>query len=305
MNAEAGKNTEENFILDFHGHRLNLSERPAVMSVLNLTPDSFYDGGKFHHDARLDIDKAIEAAEAMVKEGASIIDVGGESSRPQATPVSIEEEISRTVPVIERLVKKIDVPVSIDTYKAEVAKAALKAGAAMVNDISGFRADKALPAVCERYDVPVVLMHLRQMPGAMAWSTNDKNVYADLVEEIKAALRHAIAVAASHNLRQVIIDVGFGFGKSVAGNYELLRRLRSFHTLGKPVLAGLSRKSFIGRAIAPDGEPLPDAAERLFGTVAANTIALMNGAHILRVHDTKAAADAVRIFQATMATVPH
>lgn len=291
---------EGNFILSFHGHRLNFLERPYVMSILNVTPDSFSDGGKFirQTSTEIDYDAAIDAAEKMVNDGADIIDVGGESTRPGSEPVSIEEEIRRTAPLIERLVKKVSVPVSIDTHKAEVAEAALKAGASIVNDISGFRFDPSLPNVCRRYDAPAVLMHLREKPNEMNWSYNERGKNDDLVSEVKKYLSDALAIADAHGVPYTMIDVGFGFGKTVEGNYELLARLGEFQELKRPILAGLSRKSFIGKAVGAEDGVAP-ADERLFGTIAANTIALLNGANILRVHDTKAARDAIRIFLST------
>ncbi len=273
--------------------RLDLST-PKLMGVLNMTPDSFSDGGRFVSHNKLDLDKAVEAALQMQKDGASIIDVGGESTRPNATPVPVEEELRRTVPLIEKLAKVLSVPISIDTYKAPVAEAALKAGASLVNDISGFRLDNALAEVCARYNVPAVVMHSRQKPSEMSWSYEDKTVYADVVAEVKDELKQSIAFGKSKGVKSFIIDVGFGFSKSVEANYELLMRLREFEALGYPILVGLSRKSFIGKVL--DSENLTPVEARLYGTIAANTIAMMNGAHILRVHDCKAHADAVKVF---------
>ncbi len=298
--TETTTDAPDQFLFRFHGFTLDFNARPQVMSVLNLTPDSFSDGGKFFNNNQIEIDRAIEAAMQMVQEGADIIDVGGESTKPGAMPVSIEEEMRRVVPFIKELAKKISVPISIDTTKSAVAEAALKAGASIVNDISGFRFDKALPDVCARFGAPVILMHLRQKPSEMAWSFHDKTPYDNLIEDVKRQLQGSINIAAAFGITQVAVDVGFGFGKTVEGNYELLRRLREFKSLGKPILAGLSRKSFIGKVVAKHGDVAP-VGERLFGSIAANTIALMNGANILRVHDTKAAADAVKIFQATLA----
>lgn len=271
---------------------------PKVMSVLNLTPDSFSDGGRFVSDAHIDLDRALEAALEMERDGASLIDVGGESTRPNAEPVSAEEELRRVVPFIKALSKKLSIPISIDTYKSLVAEAALKAGARLVNDISGFRLDPALADVCARYDAPAVIMHSKQTPSEMQWSYHDKTAYADLISDVKTSLRRSIEFGQARGVPDFILDVGFGFGKSVAGNFELLARLKEFEELGYPILAGVSRKSFIGKAIGAADVPAPVEA-RLYGTVAANTIALVNGARLLRVHDTKAALDAVRIFSAT------
>ncbi len=280
-------------------HVLDLHERPRIMSVLNLTPDSFSDGGKFYHDEQIDLDQVVEAALQMVHEGADILDIGGESTRPGALPVSAQEEMCRVIPAIERLSKEVSIPLSIDTTKACVAEAALKAGASIVNDISGFRFDKDMPAVCAKFGAAAVVMHLRHKPQEMVWSYHDKTVYQDLIGEVKGALLQSLSLAEQAGIDNVAIDVGFGFGKTIAGNFELLRRLGEFKSLGRPILAGLSRKSFIGKVISRTADGVAPPSERLFGTVAANVIALMNGANILRVHDTKAAFDAIQVFLAT------
>ncbi|MFN3561770.1 MAG: dihydropteroate synthase [Chloroherpetonaceae bacterium] len=273
--------------------QLDLS-KPNLMGVLNITPDSFSDGGRFFLGEVIDFDKAIEAARQMQRDGATLIDIGGESTRPNATPVPAKEEIRRTVPLIERLSKVLDIPISIDTYKASVAEAALKAGASLVNDISGFRLDNALADVCAKYEVPAVVMHSRQKPSEMQWSYQEKTVYTDVVAEVKSELLQSVEFGKARGVKSFILDVGFGFGKNVEANYELLMRLLEFLPLGYPILVGLSRKSFIGKVLDP--ENIAPVEARLYGTIAANTIAMMNGAHILRVHDCKANADAVKIF---------
>ncbi len=267
---------------------------PKLMGVLNITPDSFSDGGRFFSNNKIDLEKVVETAVQMQKDGANLIDIGGESTRPNATPVSAEEEIRRTIPLIEKLAKVIEIPISIDTYKSSVAEAALKAGASLVNDISGFRLDGALADVCAKYDVPAVVMHSRQKPSEMQWSYEEKTVYADVVAEVKRALQQSIEFGKARGVKSFIVDVGFGFGKNVEANYELLMRLREFEPLGYPILVGLSRKSFIGKIL--DSENIAPVEARLYGTLAANTIAMMNGAHILRVHDCKPNADAIKIF---------
>jgi dihydropteroate synthase len=294
--------SKPNTCFTFHGFTLDFAARPRIMAVLNVTPDSFSDGGIFFQNGTLDLDLAVETALAMQAAGADLIDIGGESTRPGSTPVSLNDEKARVIPVIERLAKKLSIPISIDTYKHDVAEAALRAGAAMVNDISGFHFEPRLAELCGKTQTPAILMHIRQKPNEMAWSYADKNAYADVVADVKRYLSDSLSVAAQHHVSQTILDVGFGFGKTVDGNYELLRRLGEFHSFGKPILAGLSRKSFIGKAISKNGTPAP-VEERLFGTVAANTIALMNGAAMLRVHDVKAAADAVAVFLATQKAV--
>ncbi len=267
---------------------------PNLMGVLNMTPDSFSDGGKFFSSDAIDFDKAVEAALQMQKDGATVIDIGGESTRPNATPVSAQEEIRRTVPLIEKLSKVLEIPISIDTYKSSVAEAALKAGASLVNDISGFRLDGALADVCAKYDAPAIVMHSRQKPSEMQWSYEEKTTYTDVVAEVKSELLQSVEFGKSRGVKSFIVDVGFGFGKNVEANYELLARLSEFLPLGYPILVGLSRKSFIGKVLDP--VQIAPVEARLYGTLAANTIALMNGAHILRVHDCKAHADAIKIF---------
>jgi dihydropteroate synthase len=273
--------------------QLDLS-KPNIMGVLNITPDSFSDGGRFFFKETIDYDKAIDAALAMQKDGAALIDIGGESTRPNATPISAEEEIRRTVPLIEKLAKVLTIPISIDTYKSSVAEAALKAGASLINDISGFRIDGAIAEVCAKYNAPAIVMHSRQKPSEMKWSYEEKSIYTDVVAEVKSELLQSIEFGKSRGVKSFIVDVGFGFGKNIDANYQLLSRLSEFLSLGYPILAGLSRKSFIGKVL--DAEHLAPVEARLYGTIAANTLAMMNGAHILRVHDCKANADAVKIF---------
>lgn len=183
----------------------------------------------------------------------------------------------------------------MDTTKASVAEAALNAGASIVNDISGFRFDKDMPLVCARFGAAAIVMHLPQRPEHLQWSYHDQTRYMHLIEEVKAALSESVRLGEQAGIASIAIDAGFGFGKSVQGNFELLGRLAEFRSLGRPILVGLSRKSFIGKVISKTSAVVPPS-ERLFGTIAANTIALMHGANILRVHDTKAAFDAVQIF---------
>jgi len=254
-----------NFSLDF-------SEKTHIMGILNVTPDSFSDGGLFSGKS-----SAINRAIQMVVEGADIIDIGGESTRPGSEPVTIEEEIERTIPVIETIVKEIHIPISIDTCKSEVARRALDAGASMVNDISGLRFDPKMPQVVAEYKVPVVVMHIKGTPGDM-----QKNpVYEALIPEILDYLRESIRTALESGIPEdrIIIDPGIGFGKTYEHNLELIRNLKEFKTLGYPILIGLSRKSFINNIY----ESLP--SERLEGTLVSNAVSVINGANILRVHD--------------------
>ncbi|MDQ7787010.1 MAG: dihydropteroate synthase [Thermodesulfovibrionales bacterium] len=245
------------------------------MGILNVTPDSFSDGGLY-----FDASSAVKRALQMVDEGADIIDIGGESARPGAEPLPVEEELKRTIPLIETLARDIPVPISIDTHKAAVAKRALDAGAAMVNDIGGLRFDPEMPSVVSQYKVPVVAMHMRGKPKDM----QQNPVYTSLIPEILAYLEESIAIAAEAGISQdkILIDPGIGFGKTFEHNLEIIHNLPMFSALRKPVLIGPSRKAFIGKIL---GDAPPE--ERLEGTAAAVAIAIFNGANIIRVHDVK------------------
>ncbi|MBA3071313.1 MAG: dihydropteroate synthase [Nitrospirae bacterium] len=254
---------------------LDFSKKTYLMGILNVTPDSFSDGGRY-----FDRTLAIKRAYEMVEEGADIIDIGGESTRPGSEPVPLQEEIARTIPVIEEISKKIKVPVSIDTYKAEVAKRALDAGASIVNDISGLRFDPEMPKVVSRYKVPVVIMHIKGTPKNMQANP----IYEALIPEIMDYLRESIKLAVESGIAEdkIIIDPGIGFGKTFDHNLEIIKNLHEFKYLEKPILIGPSRKAFIGKIL--DDAPVP---ERLEGTAAAVAISILNGANIIRVHDVE------------------
>jgi dihydropteroate synthase len=289
--------------LNCAGRLLDLTAEPAVMGVLNLTPDSFSDGGRYGGKSEgIDHDKALQSALGMAAEGAVIIDIGGESTRPGSEPVSAEEEIRRTVPLIARLRERSDVLISIDTWKSEVAEAALEAGADIVNDISGLTFDPSMPETCGRRRCGVVVMHTAVRPESMRWSHDTCGGGKDVLHEVAAFLKRSIELARRHGIGAIIADPGFGFGKSVEENFELLTRLDELHTLGCPILAGLSRKSFLGQAVRREGEPIPPPSSRDNATTCANTIALLNGADILRVHDVKAAVEARAVVKATRNT---
>ncbi|MFA4917150.1 MAG: dihydropteroate synthase [Syntrophales bacterium] len=245
------------------------------MGILNVTPDSFSEGGQY-----FDKSLAIKRAYEMVEEGANIIDIGGESTRPGSEPVPLEEELRRTIPVIETIAKDIKVPISIDTYKAEVAKRALEAGASMVNDISGLRSDPDMPKVVSEYKVPVVIMHVKGTPKNMQVNP----VYEALIPEIMDYLRISIRLAVKFGIAEdkIIIDPGIGFGKTFDHNLEIIKNLHEFTLLEKPLLIGPSRKAFIGKILGD-----APASERLEGTAAAVAISILNGANIIRVHDVK------------------
>lgn len=259
------------------------------MGILNVTPDSFSDGSRFGT-----VDAVVDAARQMVEEGADIIDVGGESTRPDAAPVPVAEELARVLPVIDRLAGKIAVPISIDTWKSAVAGAALDSGAEIVNDISGLTFDPLMAATVAESAAGLVLMHTRGRPTEMQRHTD----YADIMGAILQFLQGSVdrAVAAGIERERLVIDPGLGFGKSVSGNLEVIRRLRELAVLERPVLVGPSRKSFIGQILGRE------VADRLFGTTAAVAAAMMNGATIFRVHDVRATRDTVDMIRAVIAS---
>ena len=267
-----------------------MNERALIMGILNVTPDSFSDGGRF-----LSLDEALAQAEKMIAEGADIVDVGGESTRPGGEPVSVEEEIERVVPVIEALTQRFSVPVSVDTTKSEVARAALDAGAAIVNDVSALRFDFYVADAVARAGAGLVLMHSRGTPATM----HRLPPVADIMEEVVSSLRASIHMAERRGVAResIAIDPGIGFGKSQSQNLELIARLDELIAFfpDYPLLIGASRKSFIGRILADaSGTPAP-ASERLYGTLATVVVSVLRGANIIRVHDVKAAAETIRV----------
>ena len=270
------------------GRILPIGVRTLIMGVLNVTPDSFSDGGQF-----LSPEKALAHAEQMIVNGADILDIGGESTRPGADLISPEDELQRVLPVIEELAKRLTVPVSIDTTKAVVARAALAAGATIVNDISALRFDFHIADEVAKSAAGLVLMHSRGTPATM----HRLPPVADVLEEVTKGLRSSVALAERRGVKResIVIDPGIGFGKTQEQNIELIAKLdqlaQAFHEF--PILIGTSRKSFIGRLL--DGAP---ATDRLHGTMASITAAVLRGAHIVRVHDVKAAAETVRIADA-------
>ena len=277
---------ERGYLLTRHG-KLDFARRTLVMGILNVTPDSFYDGGR-----RADVGKAIADGVAMVQAGADLIDVGGESSRPGARPVSEDEEQARVLPLISGLRREVSIPISIDTYKSTVARAALAAGADIVNDISALRFDAEMVHVIEREKVPVVLMHMQGTPRTMQAEPH----YDDVVREVRNFLAAQMYEAMDHGVapETIIIDPGIGFGKTLEHNLRLLRGLPVLAALGQPLLVGASRKTFVGKILNLE----PDA--RLEGSLAAAVTAVLGGANIIRAHDVGetrkaiAVADAVR-----------
>ena len=255
------------------------------MGILNVTPDSFYDGGRYFEK-----EKAVEHGIRMVKQGADIIDVGGESTRPYSKRISAQEEMERVIPVIEALSKEIDVPISIDTYKSTVAEEAIKAGASIINDISAFRFDPEMPKVAARAGVPVILMHMKGRPENM----QDNPCYKDVVKEVIGFLKEAKKKAIEAGIREdlIIVDPGIGFGKKVEHNLEIIRSLNKFSVLNSPILIGPSNKSFIAHIVGEGWE------ERETGTMAVISYAVMNGVHIVRVHNVEKAVQTVRMIEA-------
>lgn len=264
------------------------SNKIYIMGILNVTPDSFSDGGKFFEK-----DEAVRHALSMADEGADIIDVGGESTRPGAGDVSLKEELDRVMPVIEGIAGKTAAVISIDTRKSVVAEAAIKTGAKIVNDVSGLRFDDLMASVVAKHNAAVIVMHMKGTPEDMQANP----VYADVVAEIIQGLQESISIARAAGISEdkIIIDPGIGFGKTVEHNIEILKRLDEFKKLNKPICIGVSRKSFIGRLLH-----LSNAGDRLPGTIAANTIAIMKGANILRVHDVREAENAARLVDAIL-----
>ena len=244
------------------------------MGILNVTPDSFSGDGVYK-----DIDKAVNIAERMVREGADIIDIGGESTRPGSKPVPLKEELERVIPLVKKLVKRIDAPISIDTSKSQVAKEALDSGALIVNDITGLEGDDKMIQVASSFNAKVVIMHIKGSPATM----QNNPAYDNLIEEIIGKLKSLVKNVEENGIKKenIIIDPGLGFGKALKDNLEILNKLSRFKELGKPVLIGPSRKSFIGKVLGKE----PD--ERIFGTLASAAIAINNGADIIRVHDVK------------------
>ncbi|NQT22184.1 MAG: dihydropteroate synthase [Candidatus Omnitrophica bacterium] len=266
------------FVLDY-------SDKALVMGILNRTPDSFYDGGKYKTKSC-----AVDAAYRMVHEGADIIDIGGQSTRPGSNPVITEEELERIIPIIEEIAGKIDVPISVDTSNHAVAEESLKRGAVLINDITGLKGDEKMAGVVSKYGAGVVLMHIKGTPKDMQ---NDP-AYDNLIEEIISYLRDSVQIGINAGIphEKMIIDPGIGFGKAEEHNLSIINRLSEFKQLGKPILIGVSRKSFIGSTLKLAVD------ERVFGTAACVALSIANGANIVRVHDVKQMKEIARMTDA-------
>jgi dihydropteroate synthase len=280
-----------NRVVSWGSRTLDFSRKTYVMGILNCTPDSFHPGSRLPT-----LREAVQAADDMIRAGADILDVGGESTRPGSDPVTVEEEIRRVVPVIEAIRAEGDAKISVDTRNRETAERALEAGADIVNDVSALSHDPGMARLVAERGVPVVLMHMRGTPKTM----QDEAVYVDTVADVLRELGASVsaAVASGISPRRIIVDPGIGFGKKTEDNLRLIRGLAAFRSLGMPILVGLSRKRFIGEVT---GRPVE---ERLAGTVAANTLAVLFGADIVRVHDVAEAVAMVRIIDAVLRTAP-
>ncbi|MGJ3249336.1 MAG: dihydropteroate synthase [Elainellaceae cyanobacterium] len=291
----------DRFILECRGRTLDcrpgIHEGAHIMGILNVTPDSFSDGGQYLHP-----DAALHRADIMVSEGAAILDIGGESSRPKgatygsgAEPVSVDNELKRVIPVIEAIARRFpDLLISVDTYKPQVAQASLEAGAHLINDITGLRIFPETAHVAARHGVPLIVMHSLGRPGAMP----HEHHYTNVVEAVKSSLQESIQLAQQAGVRHVITDPGFGFGKSVSENLQLIRETQTFVDLGYPVLVGISRKSTIGAVLGATQSPLP-LTERLYGTLGATAVAVLRGATLIRTHDVRPTVDLVKLIAAT------
>jgi dihydropteroate synthase len=272
---------------------LLLGERTLVMGVLNVTPDSFSDGGKFFETR-----SAVAQALAIEKAGADLIDIGAESTRPGSLGTAAAEELRRLLPVLEALRGKLKIPISVDTRKAAVAEAALRAGAQIINDVSGLRHDRELVRVAARYKAPLILMHMRGEPQSMQKTPFARDAMKDVLAGLRASLK--IARDAGITKSQIVLDPGIGFGKSFAQNYELLQKLPQLARLGYPLLVGTSRKGFLGKTLARAGKTaLPE--DRIWGTATTVTASILWGAHIVRVHDVEEMVEVSRVADCLLA----
>lgn len=279
---------KSDFRVNLGKYKLDLRKgRTYIMGVLNMTPDSFSADGLYPSA----INKIVDIVQKMVQDGADIIDIGGESSRPQAKPVPIKEELARTIPVIKTLAKRIRIPISIDTYKPEVARRALDNGAVIVNDIMGLR-DPRMRREVSGYKAGIIIMHMQGNPRTMQKNPHYDSLIDEIIEYLDKSIERA--VEAGIEREKIIIDPGIGFGKTLEHNLEILKRLRELKVLGRPILVGPSRKSFIGKILDVGSQ------ERLFGTISAVVLAVQNGANIVRVHDVKEVKQALKITEAIL-----
>lgn len=270
------------FTLSWSDYTLNLDQRTHIMGILNVTPDSFSDGGQY-----LELNKAIEHGLKMANDGADIIDVGGESTRPYSKKTSTNEEIDRVIPVIEVLHKELSIPISIDTYKSEVAQESLNAGASMINDISALRFDPHMASIASNAKVPLILMHMKGTPDNMQENPSYDDLISEIMEFLKDAIKRSVTAGIKEDL--IIVDPGIGFGKTFDDNLKIIKELFRFGSLQRPVLLGTSNKSFIGHILEKE------VHERDIGTMATIATGMMNGAHIVRVHNVRKAVETIKI----------
>lgn len=278
---------KDDFVLSAGKYRLSLGERAYIMGILNVAPDSFFDGGIYS-----DKDKAVEHAIEMESQGADIIDIGGESTRPGAKAISAKAESERVIPVIKILAKRLRIPISIDTSKSQVAQKALDCGAVVVNDVTGLRKDPNLVKLAKKYKAAIILMHMKGTPRTMQKNPQYKSLIYEITEGLRTSIRIAKEAAIADDA--IVIDPGIGFGKTTLHNLKILKRLREFKSLGYPVLVGPSRKSFIGKILGLE------AGERIAGTAASVAVAIQNGANIVRVHDVRQMREVARLTDAIL-----
>lgn len=264
-------------------NRLNFNKSPFIMGILNVTPDSFSDGGKFS-----DINEAVDHALSMIEAGADIIDIGGESTRPGSDPVNLQQELNRVIPVLETIRKHSGAPLSIDTYKSQVAEGAIKAGANIVNDISGCTFDKRMPEIIQTNDVPIIIMHIKGTPKHMQLNPH----YDDVCLEVYSFLSDQINYLSNTGIKNIAVDPGIGFGKRLEDNLKLLNNLESLKFLCQPILIGASRKSFLGHVLDKEVD------QRLYGSLSVAILSAIKGADIIRVHDVAETKDVLRIIDA-------
>jgi dihydropteroate synthase len=266
--------------------------RVLVMGILNVTPDSFSDGGLY-----IDLDKAVAHGESLEADGADIIDVGGVSTRPFSEPMPVEEEIKRVIPVIKKLSQRVSIPISIDTTRAEVANRAIEAGAVIVNDIGALRLDPALGSLVADADLPIILMHMRGTPQTMQINPHYDDVMGDIIDFLSDSIN--LAVSKGIRRENIIIDPGIGFGKTADHNLTIIKELARLNSLERPILIGASRKAFIGEVLG-----VKEPARRDIGSLAVTAVSVMNGAHIVRVHDVKQSVDVIRMAEAIQKGAP-
>jgi dihydropteroate synthase len=288
-------NTRKAYHLSWSNYSLELGRQTCIMGVVNVTPDSFSDGGRFFADAA-----AVAQGEKLAAEGAAIIDIGGESTRPFSDPVPAEEEIRRVVPVIEKLSRRLSIPISIDTTKAAVARRALQAGASIINDVSALRFDPELAAVAAEFDAPVILMHMLGEPKSMQVEPR----YDNLIEDIRKFLENAVEKSQNQGISRskIIVDPGIGFGKTIEHNLLLIKHIQAFTSLDAPILIGASRKSFIRKILKDEHakDLPPDLPLVEIGSQAAVAAAILNGAHIVRVHEVATTVATAKILDAML-----